>query len=201
MIPIWRPRWAWRCGRPSRGWAPSRTRATRWSGSRRSGAIRTGSRLGNGCIRRTSPPPWTAARSWSLHGALAAAGPGCDVCRAAGKARAACPKSTGYRWQSHPLERKPGRSRLMGSCRKARDAGFRGRPADFANDIRSVSRRGRGPVQNLAPRYFAHRFTFGHRFRTRAGVPVGRLGPMAHKPGRAALAAPASPGPCSKRDA
>src|SRR4051795_9663897 len=46
-------------------------------------------------------------------------------------------KTAGYRWRSRPAERKPGRSRLTGPCRKAQDAGFRGRPTDFANGIRT----------------------------------------------------------------
>src|SRR3954464_2309280 len=45
---------------------------------------------------------------------------------------------TGYRWRSRPAERKPGRSRLTGPYRKAWDAGFRRRPADFANGIQVV---------------------------------------------------------------
>src|SRR3954471_25096699 len=54
----------------------------------------------------------------------------CDIVVLAGSR-----KTGGYRWRSRPAERKPGRSRLTGPCRKAQDAGFRGRPADFANGI------------------------------------------------------------------
>src|SRR3954465_4408474 len=54
-------------------------------------------------------------------------------------------KTGGYRWRSRPAERKPGRSRLTGPCRKAWDPGFRGRPADFANGILVIPVDAAGP--------------------------------------------------------